>query len=166
MEAGQVWLADGSRQLPQQDDEGHVALLPPPRWLDEAWPGRAKEKGEQAPQEVSRSRGVSVSLRDNVDGRRRTSTDVCGPSVQVSATPAQGQAPDQVASGRRGRNAMLPYRGSLLEGRSDARHPAAWRRPAVVQRGTRAPDRLTPPPSWRTVVGCGTTNPRRCSPTM
>lgn len=32
VEAGEVRLADDGREpLPEQDDEGHVALLPPPR---------------------------------------------------------------------------------------------------------------------------------------
>lgn len=53
-------LADGPRQLPQQDDERHVALLPPPRWVDEARPGRTEEAGEQAPKEVGPTNGVSV----------------------------------------------------------------------------------------------------------
>lgn len=39
-----------------------------------------------------------------------------------------------------------------------------------MQRGTRAPNRLTHPPSWPAVVGCGTDEPRtrppsRCQPT-
>lgn len=50
-------VADGSWwPLSEQDAEGHVTLLSPPGRLDEAWPARTQETGEQAPQEVIRTR--------------------------------------------------------------------------------------------------------------
>jgi hypothetical protein len=75
VEAREVRLADRCwAPLPEQDDEGHSALLPPSRRLDEAWPGRTEEEGEQASQEVSPCRSTSGNTAGGSHHKRTKSS--------------------------------------------------------------------------------------------
>jgi hypothetical protein len=80
------------------------------------------------------------------------------PHLRKGADPESPKLPKLRAFGRQAASefSLRVCRRGLF--RSTA--PAAWLRPVVVRRGTRAPCRLADPPPWLTVFGRGPTEAR------